>query len=342
MSTHPPRNLALNKPRRNRVASSKLSDTTNGEASSAVHQNVLATTPILGLIKKTRKLSALLPEIVREATDADDVYRVITKVHGIDDTIAGTFNRRFDILFGEDCRDADGRLKNIARGDFGMNCVIEYLESIHWESAGIPLDLAGNKLTRVVVELEHLCASKAKRAAGPRTSKPIEKENGPPEAEAEDNDAQNAKGNTEWDHMMDAVFDAAITGKNGKPDKDFRPKRKNPELSEEEEDDFDIIELDKPATPEGSRRRKLLVVDDGTGNSVDQLALRRYPCIPATARPTKKAKQTAASASIPKSKKTAASASAPKDKTKKRGPKNTSRDHWHPPRAVKYDGQFYK
>ncbi|KAJ7110527.1 hypothetical protein C8R44DRAFT_883665 [Mycena epipterygia] len=115
MSMHPPRDLALNKPRWNRIASSKLSDTTNGEASSAVHQNVLASesefmrvlsarrvkscsfisvaTSILGLIKKMCKLSALLSETVREATDADDIYRVITKVHGIDDTIAGTFNR---------------------------------------------------------------------------------------------------------------------------------------------------------------------------------------------------------------------------------------------------------
>ncbi|KAJ7132025.1 hypothetical protein C8R44DRAFT_871027 [Mycena epipterygia] len=28
------------------------------------------------------------------------------------------------------------------------------------------------------------------------------------------------------------------------------------------------------------------------------------------------------------------------DKTKKQGPKNTPRDHWHPPRAVKYDGKL--
>jgi hypothetical protein len=81
---------------------------------------------------------------------------IITTLHSIDDTAGGTFNRRFDVIFSEDCRDADGRLKNTRRGDPGIQCVISYLESIHWESAGIALDLPGIKLTRVVDELERL------------------------------------------------------------------------------------------------------------------------------------------------------------------------------------------
>ncbi|KAJ7859523.1 NADH:flavin oxidoreductase/NADH oxidase [Mycena olivaceomarginata] len=96
--------------------------------------------PILDL-KKMKKLAAQLPETIPLASDADDIVRVITTVQGIDDSVCGTFNRRFDILFGEDCRDADGRLKNVRRGDAGMPCVIDYLESIHWESADVDIPL---------------------------------------------------------------------------------------------------------------------------------------------------------------------------------------------------------
>lgn len=85
----------------------------------------------------------------------DDIHRIITIVHGIEGTVAGTFNRRFDLLFAEDCRNAEGRL-NVRGGEEGMECVVAYLQSIHLESAGVPLDLAELKLTRVADELEHL------------------------------------------------------------------------------------------------------------------------------------------------------------------------------------------
>ncbi|KAJ7339904.1 hypothetical protein DFH08DRAFT_247702 [Mycena albidolilacea] len=80
-------------------------------------------------LPKMKKLSAQLPDTIPEASEAGDIVRVITTVHGIDESVRGTFNRRFDILFGADCRTPDGRLKNIRRGDFGMGCVIDYLES---------------------------------------------------------------------------------------------------------------------------------------------------------------------------------------------------------------------
>lgn len=102
------------------------------------------------------KLSERLPETVPEASDADDIHRIITSVHGIDDTILGTFTRRFDILFGRDCRGANGLFKNIRRGDRGMKCVVGYLNSIHWATAGIPFDVATARLTDVVKVLETL------------------------------------------------------------------------------------------------------------------------------------------------------------------------------------------
>ncbi|KAJ7687530.1 hypothetical protein B0H17DRAFT_1136257 [Mycena rosella] len=144
---------------RNRQVSSRLTDGANGEAPSAVHQSVLAAKPILDLIKKIGKLSPLLPETVPEAPADDDIHRIITRLEHPDRTVAATFNRRFDILFGEDTRGSDGRLKNIRRGDFGMACVVKYLNSIHWESAKIPFDLTEPKLTRIADELEHLCGS---------------------------------------------------------------------------------------------------------------------------------------------------------------------------------------
>ncbi|KAJ7658004.1 hypothetical protein B0H17DRAFT_1145720 [Mycena rosella] len=212
-------------PVRNRQPASKISDTANTETPSATHLNALATKPILDLIKKT----------------------LITTVNGIEGTIAGTFNRPFDILFGEDCRGGDGRLKNIRRGALGMTCVVDYLESIHWASAGLPLDLAQIKLQRVVAELEHLCAlSNVKRAARSGSSKT------PTEAPPEASDDEEETPRSEWDRAMDVVWDCAVNRRRkGTDDNAYKPRRTNRELSEEEEDDFDLVELDKPATPEG-------------------------------------------------------------------------------------------
>jgi hypothetical protein len=76
----------------------------------------MAAKPILDLIK-IGKLSVLLPETVPEAPADDDIRRIITRVEHPDGTVAATFNRRFDILFGGDIHSSDDRLKNIRRGD---------------------------------------------------------------------------------------------------------------------------------------------------------------------------------------------------------------------------------
>ncbi|KAF7328269.1 Dimer-Tnp-hAT domain-containing protein [Mycena venus] len=117
------------KVRRNRNPSSKLVDDNNGEALSAVHQQVLVAKPVLDMIKKIARLSTLLPETVPEAADTDDIHRIITTVHGIEETVAGTLNRCFDLLFAEDCRDVEGCLKNIRRGG-GRNGMCGRLPSI--------------------------------------------------------------------------------------------------------------------------------------------------------------------------------------------------------------------
>jgi hypothetical protein len=44
-----------------------------------------------------------------------------------------SFNRNFDLLFGEDCRDEKGSLQNIRRGRYGMGAVCAYLKRINTE-----------------------------------------------------------------------------------------------------------------------------------------------------------------------------------------------------------------
>ena len=60
------------------------------------------------LVDKIIALTKILPKSVPEATCKDHIYEVMTTVTG--DSLWETFNRRFDILFGEDCRDQEGRL----------------------------------------------------------------------------------------------------------------------------------------------------------------------------------------------------------------------------------------
>ncbi|KAK6997236.1 hypothetical protein R3P38DRAFT_2382584, partial [Favolaschia claudopus] len=108
------------KPRRNHIPSARVTDKNNTEGLSHDQQKVLATKPVLDLIKQMRRLAGLLPDSVPEGSleteDDKKIFHVTSQVHGIDDTVSGTFNRRFDILFGEDTRDNNGRLKYMRRG----------------------------------------------------------------------------------------------------------------------------------------------------------------------------------------------------------------------------------
>lgn len=63
-----------------------------------------------------------------------------------------TFNKRFDALFAEDCRDGQGRLHHIRRGEFGMDMVVQYLSTLDINL--LPLDLVAKKLDRLEAELE--------------------------------------------------------------------------------------------------------------------------------------------------------------------------------------------
>lgn len=96
-----------------------------------------------------------LPKSVPTARHSDRINQVFGNIISSDDDDAWpVFNRRFDILFGEDQRNADGRLSHLRRGALGMDLVIAYLHStlqtdILWAAAE-------PKLNRLVDEVTHL------------------------------------------------------------------------------------------------------------------------------------------------------------------------------------------
>ena len=108
---------------------------------------------IVQLAKKISTLSSSLPPSVPKATPKDKIWTVWQTQEG--DTPFETFNKRFDALFSEDCRDAEGRLPHIRQGKSGMGLVSGYLKKLDW-SEGFPLDLVAIKLQRLAAELTHI------------------------------------------------------------------------------------------------------------------------------------------------------------------------------------------
>lgn len=80
------------------------------------------------LVQEIAELTKKLPSTVRDGSKQDRIYEVMTKING--ETAWATFNRRFDILFAEDCRDENGRLHHVRRGRLGMNTVVNYLNLV--------------------------------------------------------------------------------------------------------------------------------------------------------------------------------------------------------------------
>jgi hypothetical protein len=97
-----------------------------------------------------------LPSSVPNGSTEDKIWAVINSDDG--ETRHETFNKRFDAMFGEDCRDLHGRLHHVRHGKLGMGLVCSYLTNLDWTD--LPLDLAEIKLQRLLVELKQLqCVS---------------------------------------------------------------------------------------------------------------------------------------------------------------------------------------
>jgi len=104
------------------------------------------------LVKEISTLSSSLSDAVPKASKDDKIWSVMNCKEG--DTPHETFNRRFDALFGEDCRDSSGSLHYVRQGKLGMGLVISYLSKINW-TKDFPLDLMALKLQRLIDELKN-------------------------------------------------------------------------------------------------------------------------------------------------------------------------------------------
>jgi hypothetical protein len=118
----------------------------------------MSTTPVTAatirlLVREINTLSSSLSDSVPKGLKDDKIWSVMNTEEL--DTPHETFNRRFDAMFAEDCRDSDGRLHYVRQGKLGMNLVVSYLSKINWIT-GFPLDLVEIKLQRLITELKIL------------------------------------------------------------------------------------------------------------------------------------------------------------------------------------------
>ncbi|KAK1227395.1 hypothetical protein PQX77_009610 [Marasmius sp. AFHP31] len=109
----------------------------------------------LDTIRLLRTLTSKLPNTVREASEQDVIYTAFQNVLESNDPSEGweIVNRRMDILFGQQERDANGKLKNIMRGKFGMDLVLEYLERAA-KSGCIIWDAIQPRLARIASDMQ--------------------------------------------------------------------------------------------------------------------------------------------------------------------------------------------
>ena len=124
----------------------------SSQSDSILLLNMTALATIRQLVKEISVLSLSLSDAVPKGSKDDKIWSVMNTEEC--DTPHETFNRRFDALFAEDCRDSDGRLHHVRQGKLGMGLVVPYLLKINW--ASFPLDLVELKLQRLITELKHL------------------------------------------------------------------------------------------------------------------------------------------------------------------------------------------
>lgn len=109
-------------------------------------------TTIRQLVKEIGALSHSLSDAVPKGSKDNKIWSVMNMEEC--DTPHETFNRQFDALFAEDCRDSDGHLHHVHQGKLGMGLVVPYLSKINW--ASFLLDLMELKLQCLITELKHL------------------------------------------------------------------------------------------------------------------------------------------------------------------------------------------
>ncbi|KAF8231968.1 hypothetical protein L208DRAFT_1466550 [Tricholoma matsutake] len=107
---------------------------------------------IKALVKVIATLSNHLPQSIPLSTKEDKIWTVMHTEEG--KTAHETFNRHFDAMFGEDCRDTAGHLQHVCRGRLGLGNICTYLSKIDWAD-NFPLNIVEIKLQRLIAELQH-------------------------------------------------------------------------------------------------------------------------------------------------------------------------------------------
>jgi hypothetical protein len=99
-------------------------------------------------------LSSCLPATVKEGTPDGKIASAMAQTG---EDVWGTFNKRFDHMFGEDTRDkSTGRLRHLTKGPHGMDLVCTYLRDVATNQLdSLPLDLVEIKIKRLRDELQY-------------------------------------------------------------------------------------------------------------------------------------------------------------------------------------------
>ncbi|KAI1782567.1 hypothetical protein LXA43DRAFT_1142421 [Ganoderma leucocontextum] len=133
---------------------------------------------VVKIVGEIERLSNVLPKTVPIGKKTDKLYQTLTGTISGESTWA-TFNRRMDILYGEDCRDGEGRLQNVRRGAYRIGVLCTFLTEfvVLSEDGALPYDLVKIKLDRLLKELVHLTSMASDglnppAAAGPAIQAP--------------------------------------------------------------------------------------------------------------------------------------------------------------------------
>jgi hypothetical protein len=108
---------------------------------------------IKSLVKEIGVLSNTLSDSMLKASKAGKIWLVMNSEEC--EIPHETFNRQFDALFGENCRDSNSRLHYVQQGKFGMGVIVSYLLKVNW-AVDFPLDLVKIKLQRLIMEIKLL------------------------------------------------------------------------------------------------------------------------------------------------------------------------------------------
>lgn len=110
-------------------------------------------TSVCVLVQKLTMICPWLPpQAIPEADPEDNIYHIMTSV--VSEDPFSTFNWRFDILYAKHLCDQNGWLLNIQHGQYGLDSVVLYLQTMPWSQ--MPLEIVKPKLLWLVNEVVYI------------------------------------------------------------------------------------------------------------------------------------------------------------------------------------------